>query len=181
MQKSFRILGALAVLALGIWGWRVLFPSPEKIIRSRLDSLAASVSFEPGEGTLTKGYKAQKLTEFFTPDVEIDVNMREYPPQTFSGRDELVQSAMWIQTRFRSVKVELIDINIKLADDKQSAVANLTCKIFLSGERDFTPQELNFTLKKVDNKWLIYRIETVRTLALAKPAFLPALLAGHDR
>ena len=92
--------------------------------------------------------------------------MREYPSQTFNGRDELVQSFLWVQSHFRSVKVELIDINIKLSDDKQSAVANLTGKVFLAGDRDFTPQEFNFMLKKVDNKWLIYRVETVKTLGL---------------
>jgi len=166
MQKFLRILAALAVVGLAIWGWRILFPSPEKVIRSRLNDLAETVSFEPGEGTISKGYKTQKLMEFFTTDVEINVDLKEYPAQTLSGRDELIQSAMWIQSRFKSVKVELIDINITLEPDKQKAVANLTCKLFLSGERDFTPQELNFMLKKVDKKWLIYRIETVRTLAL---------------
>jgi hypothetical protein len=166
MQKSFRLLAALAIVGLGFWGWRVLFPGPEKIIRSNLDHLARTLSFEQGDGTISKGYKAQKLMDFFTTDVEIDVNMREYPSQTFNGRDELVQSFLWVQSHFRSVKVELIDINIKLSDDKQSAVANLTGKVFLAGDRDFTPQEFNFMLKKVDNKWLIYRVETVKTLGL---------------
>ena len=166
MQKSLRVLALLAVVALGIWGWGFLFPSPEKIIRSRLNAVAETVSFEPGQGTISKGYKAQKLMEFFTPDVEASVNMKEYREQTFSGRDELIQAYMWFQSQFKAVKVELIDINLKFAPDKQSVVANLTLKVFLPSDRDFTPQELNVMLKRVDKKWLIYRIETVKTLAL---------------
>jgi hypothetical protein len=65
MQKSLRFLFAAALIALGVWGWRILFPSPEKIIRARLTELAATLSFEPGEGTIVQAYNAQKLKEFF--------------------------------------------------------------------------------------------------------------------
>ena len=33
------------------------------------------------------------------------------------------------------------------------------------GERDISAQEFNFNLKKVNGKWLIYHVETVRTLS----------------
>jgi hypothetical protein len=42
---------------------------------------------------------------------------------------------------------------------------NLTGKAIVPGERDISAQEFNFQLKKVDGKWLIYRVETVRTLS----------------
>ena len=150
MQKSIRILALLALVALGIWGL-----GTEKVIRSRLNAVAKTVSFEPGEGTISKGYKAQKLMDYFTPDVEVNVNMKEYREQTFSGRDELIQAYMWFQFFFKAVKVELIDINLKFAPDKQSVVANLTLKVFMYNEREFTPQELNVMLKRIDKKWLI--------------------------
>ena len=52
MEKSFRIVVVVALIAAGIWAWRALFPSPEKVIRSRLKNLAATASFEPEDGTL---------------------------------------------------------------------------------------------------------------------------------
>jgi hypothetical protein len=165
MQKSFRILFAAALIGLCIWGWWILFPSPERVIRSRLTKLAKTVSFEANTGALAKAYDAQKLTDYLTSDVEIHVNPREYPPQSLSGRDDLIQALMWAQSHFTAFRVELVDINITFGSDKQTATANLTCKAYLSGERDFTPQEFNFFLKKVEKKWLIYRIETVKTLS----------------
>jgi hypothetical protein len=45
-----------------------------------------------------------------------------------------------------------------------SAVANLTGRGKIPGEKDFLVQELKFTLKKVESDWLISRIETVKTL-----------------
>jgi hypothetical protein len=44
-------------------------------------------------------------------------------------------------------------------------VANVTGKATVEGEGDFQVQEFNFKLKKVDRTWLIYRIDTVKTLS----------------
>jgi hypothetical protein len=38
-------------------------------------------------------------------------------------------------------------------------------KVQTNGERDFTPQEMKFTMKKVNGEWLIREAETVRTLS----------------
>jgi hypothetical protein len=54
MQKSFHVVLVAALIALGIWGWRMLFPSPENIIRARLASLAETVSYEPKVGPIPR-------------------------------------------------------------------------------------------------------------------------------
>ena len=51
------------------------------------------------------------------------------------------------------------------ADSIDWSVANLTGKATVEGEGDFQVQEFNFKLKKVDRTWLIYRIDTVKTLS----------------
>jgi hypothetical protein len=175
MQKSFRIVLVAALIGAGLWGWWMLFPGPERILRSRLKELARTVSFDAKEGTLAKAYHAQKLTEFFTADVEFSIDLREYPARTLNGRDELMRVAMWLRTRFREMRIEFVDINLSFGPDKQTATANLTCKAFFPGERDFSPQEFNFLWKKVDGKWLIYRVETVRTLSQNASPARPAL------
>ncbi len=182
MEKSFRIVVIVALIAAGVWGWRALFPSPEKVIRSRLKALAATASFEPEEGTIPRAFKAQKAAGYFTADAVVSLEPRGYPAQLFNGRDELQEAALAGTRGLRGLKVEFLDINVTLGPDKQSAVANLTCKVTPVGERDFSVMELNCTLKKVNGAWLIHRVETVKTLSLNRRAgFRPGAIARLPR
>jgi hypothetical protein len=173
MQKSVRVVAAIAFIALGVWGWRSLFPSPEKAIRSRLAKLAETVSFEPSDGAYPKLRKVDKVGTFFTPDVEVSLEARGFAPRSFSGRDELQDAARFALGNFRGLKVEFLDINVTLGEDRQQAVANLTAKATVTGETDFYVVELNVLMKKVDGDWLIYKVETVKTLALTASSRRP--------
>jgi hypothetical protein len=61
-------------------------------------------------------------------------------------------------------------MNITIDPGGQTAKVNLTAKAIVPGERDISAQEFNFMLKKVDGKWLIYKVETVKTLSDAGTA-----------
>lgn len=171
MQKLVRTLALAALIVLGIWVWRILFPSPEHVIRSLVGNVAETVSFNAKDGNISKAYKVSKLQDFFTVDVEIAVDAPGYPPHTFTGRDEITQALLAAHSRLNGLKVEFLDVNVKVGPDKQTATANLTAQANFNGERDFSIQELNFLLKKIEGKWKIYRIETVKTLS-----FLPAAI-----
>ena len=67
MKIVFRLVLAAALVALGVWLWTVLFPSPEKVIRKRLTELARTVSFSPNEGNLVRLAGAQNLAAFSPP------------------------------------------------------------------------------------------------------------------
>ena len=54
MKIIFRLVLLAALVALGVWLWTVLFPSPEKVIHKRLIGLANVVSFSPNEGDLVR-------------------------------------------------------------------------------------------------------------------------------
>lgn len=165
MQKSFRALIAAVLIGLGILGWRMLFPSPERIIRGRLVSLAATASFNQGQGMVLRAYKATKLIDFFTADAVVSVDSRGYEARTLTGRTELQQAATAL-TQYDGISVEFLDINVSLGPDEQTAIANLTARATVEGQRDYFVQEFNFALKKVDGQWLIYRVESVKTLSL---------------
>ena len=165
MQKSLRLVGVAVMIGLGVWGWFFFFPGPEKVIRSRLHTLARTFSFEPKDGTIARGYSAQKAAGFFTLDAEINVDIRGMELKQFSGRDEILQAVMMAMRSVRGLKVEFLDINITLDSDRQTAKANLTGKWTLAGERDFNVLEFDFLLRKVDGVWLIYRVDTVKTLS----------------
>ena len=159
-----RILLAAILVAAGVWGWRTLFPGPEKAIRASLAGLAQTASFGD-EGTLAKAYYSQKLTGYFSTNVEVNVDIQGFGTQTLSGRDEIQQAALIARQRLRGLKVEFVDVHVTLSPDRQTAVANLTAKAMLVGQSDFSPQEMNISLRKVNGRWLVYRIETVKTLS----------------
>jgi hypothetical protein len=167
MKRVVQIGFAVAVIGLGIWLWTALFPSPEAAIRSRLNALAKAVSFDSGSGMLAQAYNAQKAAAFFTTDVEIEVNVGGYEPLELHGRDEL-QLAMGGRARLSSLKVEFLDMNVNIAPGGETAKVNLTGKATVPGQHDIAAQEFNFMLKKVDGKWLINRVETVKTLSAAR-------------
>ena len=169
MQKSFRVILVLALIAAGVLAWRVLFPSPRNVIRSRLRNLAETVSFEAGQGMIPKALKARQLADYFTPDLKTVANIRGYGTCAWDGRDELIQNAALKMQQLGALKVEFKDINITLETGNQSAVANLTAAATVPGERDFFVQEFNFKLRKIGGHWLICQVETVNTLSEGQP------------
>jgi hypothetical protein len=164
MKKFVQIALIVALLGLGFWGWRVFFPGPEKAIRSRLAKLAETMSFEPADGTLPKGLRAQRVPDFFTPDATLIVKVRNFGERTLSGRAEIQETAMGIMQTMRGLQIEFRDPVVTLGPDRQTGTVNLTGKATVAGERDYYVQEFIFQMKKVDGKWLIDRVETVETL-----------------
>ncbi len=161
----FRAIVTAVIVAGGLWLWGVFFPGPEHVIRKRLNELAQAVSFSSNEGSLAKAINAERLTGFFSPDVEITVDIPGHPQQTFHGRDEVLQAGMAARGLAGSLSVEFLDMNVTLAPDRMSAVVNLTAKGRAGSEKDLLVQELKLTMKKVKEGWLIIQVETVKTLS----------------
>ena len=165
MKTVFRFVLLAALVALGVWLWFVLFPSPEKIIHQRLTELARTASFSSGEGNLARLAAAQTLAGFCATNVEVDINVPGRVQHTLVGRDEIKEVALGVRTRLSGLKVTFPDINIAVAPDKQSAVVDLTIEANIAGEHEPIVQEMKFTFQKTDDGWLITRVETVRTLS----------------
>ena len=163
-EWSIRVILLAALVALGFWGWHVFFPSPEKVIRKRLGELAKTASFSSQEGLLAKAWNASVLGEFFTPDVQVTLDVPGLQ-QTFTGRGELQGAAGYARSVVGSLSIEFPDIKVTLAPDHASAVVNLTAKGKVPGQKDFYLQELRLRLIKIKRDWIINQVETVRTLS----------------
>jgi len=179
MKIVFRFILLAALVALGVWLWFVLFPSPERIIRQRLAELARAASFSSGESDLARLAAAQSLAGFFATNVDVDLDVPGRGQISLAGRDEIRQAVLGIGSRLSGLKIQFPDINITVAPDKQSAAADLTVEANAGGEADFIVQEMKFTFQQTGGEWLIVRIETVRTLssvtlrfALRRAAFI---------
>jgi hypothetical protein len=164
MKIVFRIVLLAALVALGVWLWTVLFPRPEKVVRRRLTELARTVSSSPGESDLTRLAAAHSVAGFFSGNVELNVDIPELGQRNSMDREEITQLALMARSRVGGVHVKFPDINITVAPDKQSAVADLTVEANVSGEHDSIVREMKFILRKTGGQWLITRVETVRTL-----------------
>jgi hypothetical protein len=163
-EWSIRAVLVATLIALGMWAWGVFFPSPEKVIRKRLGELAKAASFSSKESLIAKAWNASVLGEYFTPDVQVTVDVPG-SQHTLSGRDELLQAAVGARSAVGSLSIEFPDIKVTVAPDKNSAVVYLTARGKVSGQRDFYLQELRLRLTKIKRDWLIDQIETVKTLS----------------
>ena len=178
MKIIFRLVLAAALIAFGVWMWTVLFPSPEKVIRKRLVGLANAASFSSDEGNLVRLAGAQSLGGFFSVDVQVDIDVPGHVQERLMSRQEITQAALTARSAVAALKVKFPDINITVAPDKQSAVANLTLEARVSGQPDLIVQEMKFTLQKIEGRWLVTHIETVRTLSILdfEPARFPSIV-----
>jgi len=165
MKIALRFILLAALVALGAWLWFVLFPSPEKVIRQRLTELARTASFSSNESDLARLAAARSLAGFFSTNVEMNVDLPRFAQRSSLDRDEITQIALAASSKAGGLKVKFPDINVTVASDKQSAVADLTVEVDVSGEPDRIVQEMKFTLQKIDGRWLISRVETVRTFS----------------
>ena len=160
-----RIILVAAFVAAGIWGWSVFFPSPEKIIRKRLNALAKAASFSSKEGLIAKAWNSSTLADYFTEDVQVTVEAVG-TLHSISGRAELLQAVVGARSTVSGLSIEFPDIKVTVASDGVSAIVILTARGKIPGDRDFYLQELKMRMVKVKRDWLINQVETVKTLSL---------------
>ena len=154
------LLGIL--ITAGVWLWTLVFPSPEKVVRTWLAQVAAEASFNSGENPLVIAARAEHLASRFSTNVEVNLNAPGFERLEFSGRAEITQAAAGARMHLSGLKVEFPDVSLTVGPDKQSAVADVAVKVQAAGEKDINVQEVKFTFQKIGGDWLITRVESVR-------------------
>ena len=164
---SRRVISVLAFFAIGITlvvGFRALFPAPETVIRRRLAEMARLVSFAANEGPLAKLANPQQLASYLSQNVEVSLDVPGRGQQTFSGREELIQATTVARSQLSALTVELPDVAVSVAADRQTASADVTVKANIGGQREAFIQELKITLEKKQGDWVVTRFESSNTL-----------------
>jgi hypothetical protein len=164
MKIGTRLFLIVVVVAAGIWIWTLVHPSPDRVIRKRLAEVAKAASFARGTGYFANVTGAERLAGFFATNAEVDIDMPGHSRQSLSGREDILQTALGARATLKSLSVEFPDVTLVVNGDKESAIADLTAEGRVAGDSDMFIQEMKFTLKKIDGKWLITRVETVQTL-----------------
>ena len=162
--RLFRVVALVSLAAAGFWGWRLFFPSPEKIIRQRLAEIAVAASITPNEAPLTRLAKTQRLGSLLTADAQVSLDLPGRTSQHLNGRDEIQQAVMYARSVMSSMTIKFLDITVSVSADKRAAVAHLTATADMPGEKLPEVQELEVSFARVDRDWLIQRVDSVKTL-----------------
>jgi len=160
MKIAVRLVLLAALVALGFWLWAVLFPSPEKIILKKMAGLAAAATFKANDSPILRASQAADVVSYFSNDAEIVVESR-----SLSGREEIREQAYGGFATLPGLKTSFLDVTAHVNPDQQNAEVNCTARIFVGDSKDYGVQEMRFKFKKIEGKWLIARVETIKTLS----------------
>lgn len=165
-MRWLRWLLLISILgAAGVGLWLKLHPSPAQIIRTQLRNLASQASFPGNESDLTRLAKIAGITRFFAPEVEMKVAFRDFAERgTLTHESIQLGAGSLRQYAPAGLHVEFLDVNVSLAPGATFATAELTMKTTTPGDNQFNVQEMKIALRHTNDVWLIYRVETVRTL-----------------
>ncbi|MGC3959791.1 MAG: hypothetical protein QM813_18265 [Verrucomicrobiota bacterium] len=165
MKLIVRVFVFAGLVGTGIWLWLYFHPSPQEAIRRQLDQLAAAACFDGPENVVVTGVAASKVASFFANEVRMNIEPRGFFEED-ATRSDIAQFCAALRARagIRSLQVKFFDPIITLSTNNESAEVELTVNAETAGERHLLVQELKLTLKFVDKKWLIVRVETVKTL-----------------
>jgi len=166
LKKSLRIVAGALVIAAGFWIFRILFPGDESLIRKLLAQAAEVAAVKPNENPILKLAGANKLVGFFSPDAVIEVEVSGADLRSIRGREDLQQAITAAQASLQEAQIQLHEVHLNVDPDRQSATAQLVVSAYLNGSGDPLVQELKVNLKKIDRRWKITHLGTVKTIGL---------------
>jgi hypothetical protein len=154
--KSLLLL--LALLA-GWLIWNTYFNKTDKhMIQEQLYKFRTNASKYSGEGMTQSLLKCKSLENIFDKTCYVNINLDMFTG-SFSP-EEISSKAMFLRNQLSSAVIGFH--NVKLEIDGEKADAILTASFdgeSRDGKRFTEYRELIFSLKKIDGKWLIYKID----------------------
>jgi len=166
LRRVWRILAGALLIAAAVWVFQVLFPGDEKLIRKLLVQVAEAAAIKPNENPIFKLAGANKLVGFFSPEAELQVDVSGTDIRSISGRDDLLQAVTAARAGLQEARIQLHEVHVNVDPDRQSAGAQLVVSAYINGATDPLVQELKMQLKKIDGRWKIVRVQTVKTLGM---------------
>jgi hypothetical protein len=157
-----RLILAVVLLGAAMAGLRLCVPSDEQRVRRLLADLAKEASTPARGKTFAHLAAANRVADFFAPEFQINITASGVPDLAISDRGELVQTVLAAKARQESVSVEFLDPRmIELA--ARAAVVEATAKAQVASEREPFVAMLRFALVKLDGRWRVQKIESLRT------------------
>ena len=162
MNRALRFLAIALLLALGFWSFHILFPDDERLIRNLLAEAAQTAQVKPNDNPLFKLAGGNKLVGFFSADAVLKLDVPGADFRTIRGRDDLLQAIAAARAGLQEARIQLHEVHVAVAPDKQSATAQLLASAYINGSSDPLVQELKMRLDKIDRHWRIVQVETMK-------------------
>lgn len=164
MKKVFRSALVVVFLGLGFLAYQKLFPGDETRIRRELSDLARCASMPAGEPVWRRVANANRLAEFFSADVALNLEPIGLDWASVNGRAELRPLLLAARSRLQQSRIEFPEMLVAVAPDRTNATAIVGVVAEINGEPNAVVQELKMSWRKIDGQWRIATIEAVRAL-----------------
>lgn len=153
----------LLVLALAAWGVRhFFFPPPERVIRQRLEKLAAAISEQP-TGNISKVANVNRIGSFFHPNVTINLEGFGRDLSSVQGRGELEQMAMGVRQNGRVLNVHFSNLHVQTERGSTNASALVTAEVSVKDQNEPMVQDVRLNFERMDRAWLIRSAEPMKS------------------
>jgi len=149
-------LTAAAILAVAAYTW---WPSEERVIRRRLNEIAARISVPANEADLARVTRVVGIRDYLAPDLHV-----RYGTAEATSRETILGAlAQWGRSA-DGVTVEFVDVNLTLdAANRDTARAYMTVKVTSKDSVD--AKEADVGLARVDGVWIVTSAESKETLS----------------
>jgi hypothetical protein len=162
-------VGLVVIVAAAAIGGYMWWSSPERQIRRVLAGVAEGFSHTGATTPLGAASAAADLQAYFAPDVRIDSGR---PFGTLTGRDRVIGAAARLRTSTPAFRIELVDVQVTVGDDAESAGVDCTAVATLqdgAGQDTVDARELVMTLALVDGRWVITHASALDVLEPVTP------------
>jgi len=160
VRKFLRIFQALVVVIGSALAWIYFHPSPERVIRGHMDLLQKNLSVKPGEGNFARVAAINRILTVFAPNVQINTEGMPHISETISGHAELQQALFAARTQLQG-EVKFYEVHIVVGPEQTNAVVNFTAAARLANQPEPYSQDLKARFQKIENKWLIVRVDPI--------------------
>jgi hypothetical protein len=140
--------------ALVFAAYSLLFPPAEKVIKKRLQKLAAAVSANPN-GNIARVANVNRIGGFFHPNVKVSLQGFGREVSAIDGRGELEQMAMAARQNVGRISAQFYNLEVQLGTSPELAVATMTALVKINDQSDPVVQDLRLEMEKLDGAWLI--------------------------
>lgn len=162
-RRSIAVVVPLVLAVAGYMLWHNR-QSDERKIRSVLTSLAGDFNASTTDGVGTVARAAQ-LGSYFSDDVVVDLGPGTAP---IERRETLIGMAARLQPRTSAFRVELDDVNVRVAEGHRDADVTLTVSFIrrsiATGEQSIDAREFALVMTQSGGTWRIARATSVDTL-----------------
>ena len=159
MKKAFGILAMAAALSGAWWIWGWLHPPPEKVIRRQMEKLSFNLSSR-AQGNIALTAAVNRVLSVFSSDIYINGEGVPRVGESISGKTEL-QQAIFAAKRQLEGDFTFEEVHVTVGPEETNAVVTFSAVARLSGQTEPYSADLKAHFQKIDDDWLISRIEAI--------------------